>query len=280
MSYGAEISRTNPTCFLFLVDQSTSMQDPFGGEPGTRKCQKVADALNRLLQSLVLRCAKSEGIRDYFHVGVIGYGENVEPILGGKLARRDLVPISDIANYPLRLEERERRVEDGKGGVLTQTYKFPIWFEPVAGGGTPMCEALLLAVQIAAGFIALAPACYPPMIVNITDGEATDGEPEPCAEQLRSLASDDGNVLLYNLHISTRPGGQIAFPDAEDELRDPFSRQLFRMASVLPFQAREAAFREGYRNVTANSRGFMFQADGAAMIQFLDIGTRVDRRLR
>ncbi len=39
MSYSAEISRNNPTCFLFLIDQSGSMNDPWSG--GTFK--KKAD---------------------------------------------------------------------------------------------------------------------------------------------------------------------------------------------------------------------------------------------
>ena len=106
MAYSAEISRTNPSCFLFLIDQSGSMQDPappaMGADApaaGTRaKAQSVADAVNRLLQNLVIKCAKSEGVRDYYQVGVIGYGAGVGPALGGPLAGRDLVPISEIAN--------------------------------------------------------------------------------------------------------------------------------------------------------------------------------------
>ena len=35
-SYKAEISRKNPGCLLFLVDQSASMEDPFGGADGGR----------------------------------------------------------------------------------------------------------------------------------------------------------------------------------------------------------------------------------------------------
>ena len=77
MPYTAEISRTNPTCFLFLVDQSSSMLEPFGRQPEKQKAEGVSDAINRLLQNLALKCAKSEGIRDYFYVGVIGYGEGV-----------------------------------------------------------------------------------------------------------------------------------------------------------------------------------------------------------
>ena len=35
MPYTAEISRTTPLCFLFLIDQSSSMLEPFGGQPGS-----------------------------------------------------------------------------------------------------------------------------------------------------------------------------------------------------------------------------------------------------
>src|SRR6516162_6569532 len=98
--YVAEISRTNPTCLLFLVDQSSSMAGPFGGSPGKTRADGVADAVNRLLQNLALKCAKSDGIRDYFHVGVIGYGKDVHSALGGSLAGRHLVPVSQFANNP------------------------------------------------------------------------------------------------------------------------------------------------------------------------------------
>jgi hypothetical protein len=74
MPYLAELSRTNPTCMVFLIDQSRSMAEPFGAQPEKPKAQGVADGINRLLQNLVLKCAKADGIRDYFHIGVVGYG--------------------------------------------------------------------------------------------------------------------------------------------------------------------------------------------------------------
>ena len=60
MPYTAEISRVNPTCFLFLVDQSGSMAERFGGESGKTKAQGVADAINRLFETLVTRCSKGD----------------------------------------------------------------------------------------------------------------------------------------------------------------------------------------------------------------------------
>src|SRR5262245_10548479 len=103
MAFTAEISRANPTCFLFLIDRSKSMNAPLAGGAGNKKKANVlADSINRLLQALVLRCAKTEGIRNYFHVGVLAYGVHAGPALGGALAGRAMVPISEIADNPLR----------------------------------------------------------------------------------------------------------------------------------------------------------------------------------
>src|SRR5438309_891720 len=76
MAYQAEISRKNPGCFLFLVDQSESMEDPFGGgEAGRKKAEELATILNKLIHNLCIRCSKSDSIYDYFHVGVLGRSE-------------------------------------------------------------------------------------------------------------------------------------------------------------------------------------------------------------
>ena len=108
MPYTAEISRAKPTAFCFLIDQSGSMDDPYGMDSGKRKCDAVADAVNRLIATLVLRCAKGEDVRDYFQIAVIGYGGAVRTGFGGQLAGRQFVPISEVADNPLRVETRAR----------------------------------------------------------------------------------------------------------------------------------------------------------------------------
>jgi hypothetical protein len=129
LPYIAEISRTNPTALIFLLDQSSSMLEAFGAQPEKRKADGVADALNRLIQNLVLKCAKAEGIRDFFHVGMISYGGRVQSAFGGALAGQDLVPVSRIADNPLRIEVRTRKIDDEAGGLIEQPFKFPVWFE-------------------------------------------------------------------------------------------------------------------------------------------------------
>lgn len=274
MPYTAEISRGNPSCLLFLIDQSGSMADPFGvGESNRRKADGVADAINRLLQNLVIKCAKEEGVRDYYHVGVVGYGAHVGPAFSGSLAGRELVPVSEIGNMPARVEERTKKVDDGAGGLVDQSIRFPIWFDPVANGATPMCQALGRAHSILQGWLAQHPGCFPPIVINITDGEATDGDPSGAADAIRKLSSNDGEVLLFNVHLSSQRASPIEFPDTEAGLPDQFAQLLFRLSSPLPAYMRSIAQQEGY-TVSEGTRGFVFNADIVAVIKFLDIGTQ------
>jgi hypothetical protein len=276
MPYAAEISRTNPTAFIFLVDQSSSMREPFGRQPDKKKAHGLADALNRLLQNLVLKCAKSDGVRDYFYIGLIGYGADVGSTFGGSLTGQTLVPISAIAHNPLRVEQRSRKVKDDSGKVRERKVKFPIWYEPKASGKTPMCAAFALAKQYIEIFLAQYPGCYPPLVINITDGLSTDGNPTAAAEALRGLESKDGNVLVFNLHVSAKPHKPVEFPASEAGLADNYAKLLFRISSELPPKLLEAAQSEGFPG-TPGTRGFVFNADLVSVIRFLDVGTRVAR---
>jgi hypothetical protein len=273
MPYTAEISRSNPTCFVFLVDQSGSMAERWGSQSNKTKAEGVADAINRLLQTLVFRCAKGEYILDRYYVGAIGYGAKIQQGFPGVLAGQVLCAVSDIANTPLRIEERVKRTDDGAGGLLEQRIKFPVWFEPAAAGKTPMCQAFQLAQKVVLDFVTQHPACFPPIVINITDGAATDGDPQPCAAAICGVASQDGNALLFNVHVSASGLPPVLFPTEENGLPDDFARRLFRISSrVPPEMLRQAQVLEN--SVADGARGFAFNADLASVIMFLDIGTR------
>jgi hypothetical protein len=275
MTYAAEISRSNPSCLLFVIDQSGSMEDPFAGSAaGRSKAQELADVINRLLQTLVTRCAKGEEVRDYFEIGVIGYGQTIGPVLQGPLAGRDFVRISELAFNPVRVEHKIRKTPDGAGGLVDQPYNFPVWLDPVQGGGTPMCEALRRARSALSGWVVAHAESYPPTVVHVTDGESTDGVPAPIAAEIRALSTSDGPVTLFNLHLSSSPSRSVTFPSSAAELPDAFAQALFDMSSVLPERLRAEAGAEGYA-VGEHARGFAFNADLIETIRFIDIGTRV-----
>ncbi len=274
MAYSAQITRENPTALLFLIDQSASMDDAFAGSPGSDKKTILADTINRLLYELSVQCTKGEdGVRDYFHVGVIGYGAGVGPaFLGQTLQGQELVPLSTLAENPFRIEEREKKEADGSGGLVSVPFRLPIWFEPVASNGTPMAEALQVAARILSGWVSSHPEGFPPIVINITDGEPNT-DPTGDARHLRSLSTKDGEVLLFNVHVSGRSSGTVMLPDSGAGLPDRYAEILFEMSSELPQSMQVSAKAEGFA-VTAGSRGFVFNADGVELIRFLNIGTQ------
>jgi len=280
MAYTAEISRNNPSCFLFIIDQSGSMSDKYLSV-GKPKSEALADVINRMLQQLVIKCAKSEGVRDYYHVGVIGYGaKGVNAAFSGNLAGQKLVPISVIANNPARIEERTKRISDGAGGLVDTTVKFPIWFDPTANGGTPMTEAFRQANDIISNWLNDNPYCFPPVVIHITDGESTDGDPTEEMNKLTSQTSNDGNVILFNLHTNARSTNPISFPGSEVQLPDQYSEMLFNGASALPDFMRNVAAQEFNLNLSDGAKAFVLNGDIDLIITAIEIGTRPSLQLR
>lgn len=276
MAYEHEISREHPVAMIFLIDQSTSMEDPVGGsEEGHKKAEIVADALNRLLVELGYTAAKREGIRDWFHISVIGYGATTGPAFEGPMRDREQVPISELAQNPAGYEERTKKEYDGAGDLVEHTVTVPVWVYPVHNGATPMHDAFTQAYTIVEDWLRRYPSCFPPIVLNITDGEYYPAAQNPAAviESLASLASSDGNVLLFNLHISDDRSAPIVFPDSADALPDEFARQLFTWSSVIPPKMREEAAQKKFR-VSDGMRGFVFNASIHEIIEFLDLGTR------
>ena len=273
MPYSAEISRTHPTCFLFLIDQSGSMSDQASNLMMT-KAQFVSDALNRVVMNLIARSSKAEGVRDYFEIGVIGYGGNgVKNPLQGAFAGNVFNPVSLFEQFPLSVEDRTKKVPDGAGGVNEEKIKFPVWFVPEATGGTPMKEALKVAAIELATWCDNHSDSYPPTVLHVTDGESSDGDPESIAEQMGQLSTNDGSVLLFNLHTSDEGVRPIKFPVSEDEITDIHGKSLFRMSSILPEGVSLAAREKGY-SVADKSRGFFFNVEPIEIVDFFDIGTR------
>src|SRR5262249_19669478 len=178
MSYATAINRANPTAFMFLIDQSRSMNEKMDG--GESKAQFVRDLLNKTLFQLVARCNSADGVQDYFDIGVLAYsGTGVHTGFGGALSKSPFHPISSVATHPLRIEERKKRVPDGTGGLVDQSVKFPVWINSVSVGDTLMCEGFRKAAECLISWCNSHSKSHPPTIIHVTGGPSTDGNPEP-----------------------------------------------------------------------------------------------------
>lgn len=279
-TYTEEISRTHPTAFIFLVDQSGSMDDPFGGAVGLSKAQFTADALNRLIATMVTINTVGDEIYDRLYLAVIGYGgDHVASAFGSDLAEELVIPLSQIGDRPLRVDKRKMKVPDGAGGVVEVENPFPIWIEPRADGVTPMKKAFELAREIVFKTIEERPDSYPPTVINVTDGAYTPagppGDPKPVVEEIRATGNANGsNALVYNCHITHLTVPSLLYPSAYEDVTDEYAKELFTMSSRLPDSLVAAARAANYELIEEGSRGFAFNADAVHLVEFLDWGTR------
>ncbi len=289
--YSQQISRQHKACFLFLLDQSYSMVEPFGNDQ-KRKCDALVDVVNDWLHNMAIRASDDEGIREWMDIGVWGYRTDMEetPIiesaLAGELAGKKFVSINEIGNNPQTKEGVQLIPDEATGEMLEVVCEVPAWVEPMAAGGTPMCTMLYEAYYMLEEWIKDHRGSFPPIVIHITDGEATDCEdqindPIKYAESLRSLQTNDGNVLLLNCHVSAIAADPIEFPGDKAGLpaEDQFARVLFDMSSPLPETFIKRARGEGYE-IADNARGMAFNMHLISLIHFLDMGTRIAPGLR
>ncbi|MDB5387891.1 MAG: von Willebrand factor type [Planctomycetaceae bacterium] len=286
--YTAEISRATPAFFVFLLDQSFSMDEPIGGSE-TRKCDALVDTINGWINNMIIRAAAQGGIRDWMDVAVIGYTSGADDAndvrlgscLPGELANSAWQPISALQAQPLRLKDSIQKIFDADAGeMIEMPVQVPVWIEPIILGATPMCTALEYTKQIVEQWINLDHQnCFPPIVIHITDGESSDGNPVEPASALKQLETSNGNLLLLNCHLSMLAADKIMFPHSIEVLPDPFARDLFEMSSVLPEPMFQRAVADGFP-LQPGARGFVFNADMVSLLQFLDMGTRISKQLR
>ena len=277
--YSARITRLNPTAFIILIDQSGSMEERvlFNATRMT-KADSVALVTNRLISELILRSCREDGVRDYFDIAVIGYcGDRATSLLGekGQFVRPSQLVQMDC---PKRKITRERILPGGESVITTLEQKY--WISPQAGGSTPMYAALLSAYDLAGRWCRRAHNrhSYPLTIFNITDGEASDGDPEQLqeiAEKIRALRTDDGNVLLLNIHISSHEGtSPVIFPASPEELpQDRYARLLYDMSSTMPAAYNETIFQIRDNPTDQPFRGMSYNTSITDLIAMMNIGS-------
>ncbi len=260
--YTAAISRASPTLVLFLLDRSGSMEAPFAD--GLSRAAYLARVVDKAIQELAVRCNKADGLRDYFHLAALGYGNGtVADAFGpglGVVGAADWRPISAVARAPLAV--------DRDGGGLPR----PRWIEVQAAGDTPMKAAVEAACNLVAAWCDAHPDSYPPTVINVTDGEPSGESPEAAAAILRRIHTEDGETLFFNLHISGRGAGEVVFPDQDTGL-DDYGRLLFRMSSPFPPHLRAGAAAAGFSPGT-EARFFVYGAGADLAVRFLNLGTR------
>jgi hypothetical protein len=279
MSYQMPWGSTHPGCLIVLLDQSGSMDDKFGGSQlgaGKKKCDMVATILNNLLHEFIKSNTVGAVIKPRVDVAVVGYnGSGVSSALPESLRKKSFVTLPELAAEPLRTEIRSKKEVDDTGNIIEIPTPFPIWVEPVASGGTPMLAAFYRARELAQQWAQTHLDNYPPVIINVTDGMATDVKDTAnpveliqAASDLKQVRTNDGEALLFNCHITDKSDPEVAFPVNEAFIpNDPFARMLFSISSVIPDSALQNILNATGTALPPGARGFIFNGDAGSIRQ-------------
>ncbi len=271
-NYTLVVNEQYPTCFVFLLDQSRSMNEKITGSEKAKK-QAVADLVNNALNNIVNVLTGAGGYRDSVFVSVIGYSGNKVGSAFLQSNSESAMPISKVVRM---------KIGAGASGGHDSRIRMRRWIEPKAQGLTPMLGALETAKQVVSDFLADHQVCLPPIVINITDGQATDssGKLESisvlknAAAELCSLKSTNGNVLLFNAYISSSPSKQVQFPNAIEMIADKYGRFIFEISSVVPKQFRDNwASKDKDSLILEGSRGFLCNANEAGLMNLIKLGT-------
>ncbi len=227
--YTCPATRLTPALVIYLIDASASMNDPCGS---TTKIALVNTALKEAVKAMVLRSMRDTRVQPRYHIAMFAYSTTVLDLLNGI---RTLPEIMRVGGPP----------------------------ELTAGGG---------ATDTAAGFarvekclqehLSTFKSCPAPLVCHLTDALRTTQDPTPVVRRIRSMAVEDGPVLVENilmaenmLRKSVKNWYTWSGVLQAHHLHDEYAKQLFTLSSPLP---------ETYRQNINNAAGYQLK-QGAAL---------------
>jgi len=285
LKYGTRVTSSNPCAFLIMVDQSWSMTETITDNRGREKskAEHVAMMINEFIGEIILTCQRSDGMKNYFEILLLGYGQEdeeensiVDILWEGPLKGKTWVTVDELKKGALRSETITKPNPSPYGKPMLEQV-VQVWLEPRGEGVTPMNTAIRRAVELLEDWVDDHPDSFPPMVFNITDGLLTDvnyfEELLESAEMLKKVRTADGEVLFFNCLLD-EAGDQQTFPYVTDGhlyKDNDYHRALFECSSVIPSNLKHAIGRPLERS--DDVKGVILEANIDTVIRFLKIGT-------
>jgi len=271
---------------IILIDQSSSMSELFFSADGEdySVAHTAKHITDKCLFEIMRTCVSGNEIRPYVDLAIIGYGTSI----------RSATPKIPMDQLPFSVTELQNsyiaknEIDDSNVGDFSKPrYE---WVEEMSSGTTSMLAALQKAKEITEKWIANHRNSFPPMILNITDGMATDDlvlldrfqhgtlgdmstlDLVTTVKEIQKLATTDGNVLLCNAHVSPDEMSQITYPTNTQNIENPLAELMFEMSSVIPSTLLETGKEMGLP-IQSGSRLFLYNAEVTSLLNFLRFGT-------
>lgn len=274
--YVEKVTTHRPAYFLMLLDCSHSMSQRLTGT-SFRKREAVASTVNSLLYGLLRASRRTDGYRHFFDVSVLGYGlgptgRDVEPLLDA-----DRVAVPDLYDRWRRIEDEERIQIAPDGTQHRVRLRQPIWVEPTSAvrGHTVMARAFARARELAEAWVAENQSSIPPVVLNVTDGDWTDGDPTVEVRRIQELTTTLGPALVLMCQLAGTAAGpeSLMFPAELPQGASRRTQEMFELSSILP-ESMTAEARARKYTIAPGARGFALNSPLDRLVDFLQIGTK------
>lgn len=271
--YKNSFTRKNPGLFVFLVDQSGSMEDIMPSN-GFSLAVNASEAVNTIIQESILRLTDTEEdgtefVKQSLTVIIIGYGGKGTGYGNEWDYKAEVLCGETITDINSKYATKESQIAHEEMRDVLQ---------PVFGGGTPMASAFLSAKEVIESWVqAHNEEKDPvPVLINITDGMPTDNidELKKAVNDIKSLAIPDGNPLVLNIHITKDAVEPVKYPKDESSCPDKYSKLLFEISSEVSKDLIDNNAEFAKNSFVGGERLFMSNvSDFNALIQFVRLGT-------
>jgi len=172
------------------------------------------------------------------------------------------------------------RMWDRYGNPLEDTETQDYFVEVAKGADKLTGEICTIYEQICMAIPQLVPSDKQPAVIELLAGigekvmqlKDMNNALKNEAEQLKKLATDYGVVNILNIHLSSRSGDRLLFPNDISNMNDRFAKLLFEMSTPLNENMIRLAQQKGY-NIQNNGKGYVFNGNATDLINFLNIGT-------
>ena len=279
--YTAQITRNTPTAFIFLIDQSVSMQKKtmLYGEEMTM-AEAASRIVNNQINELVYRCIKLNDTRHYYDIAVVGYGEKAYSGWQGELAGRGFVSPEELKNHPYTKITTRKETRTRNGVKINEVEQIQWVSAHHDRPWTHYHDAFDYAKRLLEEWMKEhhEKDCYPPTVIHVTDGEfkhATRELVTQKANELKAMFTNDGNVILFNIHFTAQNGSKsVVCPINKNELSgNVYAEALFDMSSLLPERYNQDIARCLNDTRAGRHVAMGINADATTLIKLMDIGT-------
>ena len=277
--YRQLVTHNRRAAIVFLIDCSLSMlQQTRIGATECSKIKMVELMCNMMIEELVVRCSRHDGVNNYYDIAALGYSQmGVESLLPGDA--EGFMPVDKLSELmPMPTTITSRAEINGK--VVDIPYTYSPWIQPRAGGSTPMLEALAHTYTIIDRWCRNLDNCnsFPPIIFHFTDGLSNDSDEAALldmASRLTSTHTNDGNTLLFNIHLSSDVDAkQHIFPSNRTfKTKDRDRELLFKMSSVVPKELEDSIVYLLNLKRRGPYRGMMSNYSPCDLISIINTGT-------